>query len=99
VAYQEATKYANSTGRYTINMTAPGRILDGLDKSKLFSSNTMDSLWEFASRRFAHGASGVVNSFINATTYNPLRTYGRVELPILNSHPNVLQIIHNVIIP
>ncbi len=99
VAYEEATNFANATGRYTLNMTVPGRILDSMDRYKLFSNKTMDLLWEFASNRFAHGASGVVNSFINASAYNPLRTYGRVEFPILNNNPHVLQIIHTVLIP
>lgn len=102
-----AERYAVSKGKFTIELTAGGKYLDGLD---LFNSsgiykdgppipgNRAAEIWDQASTKFASLARGKVKTFIHNVNpineFGNLRTFFRIELPILlNPYTEVNEIL------
>ncbi|PRQ02443.1 putative deoxyribonuclease RhsC [Enhygromyxa salina] len=92
----DAQRWAAANGKTTLEQTAGGRYLDGLN---LFDTPTSGlsgaeaaQVWDAASRRFAEGASGDVNVFsTGATRFGAWgeRTWWRLERPTLAANPDV----------
>jgi hypothetical protein len=83
-------RFALENGGRTLEMTPGGKYLNDLD---LFGRNSPISqaeamqVWEFASRRFARGASGQVRAVTGSV--RPSSVFNRIEYPELISNPNV----------
>jgi hypothetical protein len=90
-----AETYANVNGKFTLEMTAPGRILDLV--GKVVPYQNLKPFWDFASRQFARGTSGDVNVFIHIPKFNPEGTWATVELLALKANPNVTSIFRNLV--
>jgi hypothetical protein len=88
IARQNAEAFARSTGRVTLEMTLPGKVLDTV--GKVMPYNYLKPFWDAASSQFARGTSGAVNSFINPMAFNPGGTWAQTELPKLFGNPSSL---------
>jgi len=94
-----AQKWAQSEGKTTLEQTSGGRFLDSLElfePGSGLSPTEAASVWDAASIRFAHGASGQVNVFATrAKRRGPFgeRTWWRLEKPILNKNTAVTEIV------
>jgi hypothetical protein len=87
-----AMKWAQETGRSTIEMTPGGRWLTSLDLYGPTSPLTRaqaDAAWRRLSQRFAQEASGDAYAFIKGTTFNPRSHFYGTELPTLYGNPHV----------
>ncbi len=90
-----AMKWAQATGRSTIEMTPGGRWLTSLNlyepNSPLTPSQT-SAVWRRLSQRFAQGAQGEASAFLRGTTFEPDSTFYGTELPALYGNPRVPRI-------
>jgi len=79
-AFQAATEAATNEGGKTVGMTVGGKILNKFTESRV--------VWDWASKKFAQGASGEARVFLR----QPVRlnsTWNTVEYPILRVNPFV----------
>jgi hypothetical protein len=95
-----AENFANSTGKFIVQHTPGGKYLDKLD---LFNQNITYAraplkwhkaveIWDMASAQFAKQAKGKIFTFIQSIPPihdGQLRTWYRIELPILLYQNNV----------
>jgi hypothetical protein len=90
-----AMKWAQQTGRSTIEMTPGGRWLTSLDvygPTSPFTRAQADAAWRRLSQRFAEEAQGEASAFLKGTSFNPRSTFYGTELPTLYGNPHVPRI-------
>jgi len=94
----DAQRWAAANGKTTLEQTAGGSHLNGLnlfDSSSGLSGAQAAQVWDAASVRFAQRATGDVNVFsTGATRFGPYgeRTWWRIEKPALDANPDVTSI-------
>lgn len=84
LAKTTAMRFADFTGRRTIEMTAGGKVLNAADPyiRRLFPEETTKRLWERASEYFANGSSGPTNVFLRQQL-RPDNAWEKIERPLL----------------
>jgi hypothetical protein len=96
-----ATIAAENTGRQTIEMTPGGRILNSITNAggEFSIRHTFrplnNRIWNWASGQYARGISDEVQMF-RALPLRPGNALENIELPILQSNPNVFIRAHQV---
>ena len=83
----KADIYAQLTARVTIDKTPGGVWLKNQALYARYGTEFADDIWIGASRQYAVTASGEVFVFANGA--NPSRVFNKIELPILQSNPEV----------
>ena len=86
-AKDAATSFAEQSGGQTLGMTPEGQAVEAATKDMPWSE--AKPLWTAASERFAAGASGNADVFINVARANPDSIWAETELPALVDNPNV----------
>lgn len=81
-------------GKYTLEMTPGGRYLDALKLFDRYSTKNAILPWKKLSARFANEASGTVSIFANMPRLTSI--FSSIELPILETNPNVSAIVYKL---
>ncbi|HVW50485.1 MAG TPA: hypothetical protein VHC91_08780 [Trinickia sp.] len=94
-----AQQWAQLHGKTTLEQTAGGKYLDGLNlfgKGSGMSGKQAAEIWDVASVKFAQGASGDVNVFGTGAKkmndFGSMRTWWRIEKPALIANPDVTSV-------
>jgi hypothetical protein len=87
-----ATAFAASSEKTTLEMTPGGLYLNNEALFKRLPSNMAIQPWRVLSRRFAAGASGEVNLFVNGA--GPSGVFRTIEEPALELNPNICKYIY-----
>lgn len=97
-----AQAHAQASKGRTVEFTAAGAwMINRLPWDKLvakFGQQRASQLWDTISRRFAKAASGEVHAFIKGMKGTPdfeMKTYFRLERPLLLSNPRVTKIVEH----
>jgi RHS repeat-associated protein len=89
IAGSAAMDFAKAEGMQTLEMTFKGKLLEKL--TDMTSYSFTKPLWDRASRSFAKGAEGTVNTFQNATDGVSLgSTWRRIEYDILKDKNTII---------
>jgi hypothetical protein len=89
-----AEAFAAKTGKFTLEQTPGGKMLNDLklyDADSPLTAAEADNIWARLSVRYAQQASGEVTAFVEGA--KPDRIFLSVEKPILEANPNVTAII------
>lgn len=84
-----AAKFASNTGLKTLEQTASGKILSGIQSvaNSLLGSgkayNMLKPLWDSASLRFVQGAGNQVHVFLNSAGISDTSVFMRIEYEYL----------------
>jgi RHS repeat-associated protein len=95
----DAQAWAAANGKTTLEQTAGGKYLDGLNlfgPGSPLTPGEAAQVWDAASVRFAQGASGEVSVFSTGATRMGAwgeRTWWRIERPALETNPSVTKIV------
>jgi RHS repeat-associated protein len=92
-----AQAWAKATGRTTLEQTAGGKFLNGLNLFDNLPANQAAEVWDIASKRFADGASGNIHVFSTKASKiskytGGLKTWWRIEKPALLSNAAVTNV-------